>query len=205
MQRSEPDFSRRLNVSLRARVTLIVVITPEEERVVEQIKVVCERWDPPRQCIAWDSVEGFSVIVGNKNFLNQSRDPLTALDDLVKTGEDAVIVLKDFHEYWNNPPVKRRIRNFSQAFRYNRRHDRDRHPDTPGAGRDPRRGSNRAFPPADCSRAFGRPRHPACHKRHRLFAFPRWPGKDHPGRTWHDPQPGTPGILESHRDPWHAR
>ncbi|MGA9085210.1 MAG: AAA family ATPase [Methanoregula sp.] len=121
MQRSEPDFSRRLNVSLRARVTLIVVITPEEERVVEQIKVVCERWDPPRQCIAWDSVEGFSVIVGNKNFLNQSRDPLTALDDLVKTGEDAVIVLKDFHEYWNNPPVKRRIRNFSQAFRYNRR------------------------------------------------------------------------------------
>ena len=103
MQRSEPDFSRRLNVSLRARVTLIVVITPEEERVVEQIKVVCERWDPPRQCIAWDSVEGFSVIVGNKNFLNQSRDPLTALDDLVKTGEDAVIVLKDFHEYLEQP------------------------------------------------------------------------------------------------------
>jgi len=121
MQRSEPDFFRRLNVSLRARVTLIVVITPEEERVVEQIKDVCERWNPPRQCIAWDSVEGFSVIAGNKNFLNQSRDPLTALDDLVKTGEDAVIVLKDFHEYWNNPQVKRRIRNFSQAFRYNRR------------------------------------------------------------------------------------
>src|SRR5208337_1753236 len=109
------------NVSLRARVTLIVVITPEEERVVEQIKDVCERWDPTRQCIAWDSVDGFSVIVGNKNFLNQSRDPLTALDDLVKTGEDAVIVLKDFHEYWNTPQVKRRIRNFSQAFRYNRR------------------------------------------------------------------------------------
>ena len=58
---------------------------------------------PPRQCIAWDSVEGFSVIVGNKNFLNQSRDPLTALDDLVKTGEDAVIVLKDFHEYLEQP------------------------------------------------------------------------------------------------------
>jgi len=121
MQHAEPDFSRRLNVSLRARVTLIVVITPEEERVVSQIKGVCEKWDPPRQCIAWDSVDGFSVISGNKNFLNQSRDPLTALDDIVKTGEDAVIVLKDFHEYWNNPQVKRRIRNFSQAFRYNRR------------------------------------------------------------------------------------
>ncbi|MGA2121151.1 MAG: AAA family ATPase [Methanoregula sp.] len=121
MQLAEPDFSRRLNVSLRARVTLIVVITPEEERVVSQIREVCETWDPPRQCIAWDSVDGFSVIAGNKNFLNQSRDPLTALDDIVKTGDDAVIVLKDFHEFWNNPQVKRRIRNFSQQFRYNRR------------------------------------------------------------------------------------
>ena len=98
MQLTEPDFSRRLNVSLRARVTLIVVITPEEERVVSQIREVCERWDPPRQCIAWDSVDGFSIIVGNKDFLNQSRDPLTALDDIAKTGEDAVIILKDFHE-----------------------------------------------------------------------------------------------------------
>jgi len=121
VHRAEPDFSRRLDVSLRARVTLIVVITPEEERVVSQIQEVCERWDPPRQCVAWDSVDGFSVIAGNKNFMNQSKDPLTALDDIIKTSEDAVIVLKDFHEYWNNPQVKRRIRNFSQAFRYNRR------------------------------------------------------------------------------------
>jgi len=121
MQLAEPDFSRKLNISLRARVTLVVVITPEEERVVSQIREVCERWDPPRQCIAWDSVDGFSVIAGTRNFLNQSRDPLTALDDIVKTGDDAVIVFKDFHEYWNNPQVKRRIRNFSQAFRYNRR------------------------------------------------------------------------------------
>lgn len=121
MQLTEPDFSRQLNISLRARVTLIVVITPEEERAVSRIREVCESWDPPRQCIAWDSVDGFSVIAGAKNFPNQSRDPLTALDDIVKTGEDAVVILKDFHEYWNTPQVKRRIRNFSQEFRYNRR------------------------------------------------------------------------------------
>ncbi len=121
MQLTEPDFSRQLNISLRARVTLIVVITPEEERAVSRIREVCESWDPPRQCIAWDSVDGFSVIAGAKNFPNQSRDPLTALDDIVKTGQDAVVILKDFHEYWNTPQVKRRIRNFSQEFRYNRR------------------------------------------------------------------------------------
>ena len=52
MQMTEPDFSRRLNISLRARVTLIVVITSEEERAVSRIREVCESWDPPRQCIA---------------------------------------------------------------------------------------------------------------------------------------------------------
>lgn len=121
LQRTDTEFSRRLNISLRARVTLLVVITAEEERAVAQIREVCEIWDPPRQCIAWDSVDGFSVIAGTRTFPNQSRDPLTALDDIAKTSDDAVVVLKDFHEYWNNPQVKRRIRNFSQAFRYNRR------------------------------------------------------------------------------------
>ena len=120
-QYHEPDFAKRLNISLRARVTLMVVMTPEEERVISRIREVCETWEPPRQCITWDAVDGYAVIAGNKNFHTQSRDPLAALDDVQKTDENAVIVFKDFHEYWNNPQVKRRIRNFSQKFRYNRR------------------------------------------------------------------------------------
>jgi ATP-dependent 26S proteasome regulatory subunit len=121
MIQTEPDFARRLNISLRARVTLIVVMTPEEERVITQIKDVCDKWEPPRQCLAWDSVDGFCVVCGSKNILSQSHDPLSALDDIIKTDDNAVIVLKDFHEFWNNPMVKRKIRNFSQKFRYNRR------------------------------------------------------------------------------------
>jgi len=116
---TEPDFSRKLNISLRARETLVIVVTPEEERVLIQIKDVCERWEPVRQCLGWDSVEGFIVVAGNKNFLTPIRDPLAALDEVTKSDENAVIVLKDFHEFWNNPQVKRKIRNFSQKFRYN--------------------------------------------------------------------------------------
>ena len=121
MQQPEPDFSQRLNVSLRARVTLVVVMSPEEERVVSRIREVCDTWEPARQCITWDSADGFAVISGNRNFLTQSRDPLAALEDITKTDENAVIILKDFHEFWNNPQVKRRVRNLSQKFRYNRR------------------------------------------------------------------------------------
>jgi hypothetical protein len=121
MTRNEVDFSQRLNLSLRARITLIVVVTSEEERVLCQVKGVCDTWEPSRQCLAWDSVEGFKVVTGNRNFQTQSRDPMAALDDIAKSDESAVIVLKDFHEYWNNPLVKRKIRNFSQNFKYNRK------------------------------------------------------------------------------------
>ncbi|MFA4877482.1 MAG: AAA family ATPase [Methanoregula sp.] len=121
MQYTEPDFAKKLNISLRARVTLIVVMTPEEERVVSKIQEVCEGWEPSRQCITWDSVDGYQVIAGNRSFHATSRDPLAALDEIQKTDENAVIILKDFHEYWNNPQVKRKIRSFSQKFRYNRR------------------------------------------------------------------------------------
>jgi len=121
MQRTEPDFAKDLNIALRARVTLIVVMTPEEERVIAKVKEVCENWQPVRQCIAWDSVESFSIVCGNRNFPAQTKDPLAALDELAKTDENAVIVLKDFHEYWNNPQVRRRIKSLAQKFRYNRR------------------------------------------------------------------------------------
>ena len=117
----EADFGRRLNISLRARVTLIVVISPEEERVIARVRDVCEKWEPPRQCLTWDIVDGFCVIAGNKNFLSSAKDPLAALDDMGKTDENAIILLKDFHEFWNNPQVKRKIRNCAQKFRYNRR------------------------------------------------------------------------------------
>lgn len=118
---NEPDFKKRLDIALRARITLIVVISCEEERVISQIRDVCTRWDPPRQCLAWDIVEGFSVVSGSQACTAQSKDPLLALDDLAKTDENAVIVLKDYHEFWNNPQVKRKIRNCAQKFRYNRR------------------------------------------------------------------------------------
>jgi SpoVK/Ycf46/Vps4 family AAA+-type ATPase len=117
----EPDFKKRINIYLRARITLIIIVTHEEERVLEMVKEVCDQWTPPRQCLSWDIVDGFSAVSGVKSFNNSSRDLLLTLDDMNKTDENAVIVLKDFHDFWTNPPIKRKIRNFSQKFRYSRR------------------------------------------------------------------------------------
>ena len=119
--RGDMDFSKTFSISLRARVTLLVVITPEEERAVGRIKTVCAGWNPPRQCLTWNIVDGFTTIAGPEGFHSQSRDPVSALNDIGKSDENAVTVLLDFHEFWNNPQVKRTIRNLAQKFRYNRR------------------------------------------------------------------------------------
>ncbi len=117
----EPDFAGMLSVSLRARVTLMVVVTEEEERAVMQVQSVCTGWNPPRQCLVWNIVDGFTADRNGNGFSSQSRDPITVLENIGKSDENAVIVLLDFHEFWNNPQVKRMIRNLAQKSRYNRR------------------------------------------------------------------------------------
>lgn len=118
---ADPDLRHLINVYLRARITLIIVTTPEEERAVQLVRDVCEGWNPARQCLVWDTVDGFSVLTGNSAFSSPARDPLASLDEMQKSDDTAVIILKDFHEFWNNPAVKRKLRNYAQKFRYNRR------------------------------------------------------------------------------------
>ncbi len=115
-----PDFKTQINVALRARITLLAVITIEEERAIQLIREVCDSAHSPRQCIAWDIAEGFSVLSGRQT-PPQAKDPLQALDAMEKTDENAVIILKDFHEFWNNSQVKRKVRNFAQKFKFSRR------------------------------------------------------------------------------------
>jgi SpoVK/Ycf46/Vps4 family AAA+-type ATPase len=118
---TEQDFPARLGLALRARVTLLVIVSPEEERVISVAKGVCDGWNPPRPCIAWDNVEGFSLIAGKTCPVASPRDPLSALEEIAKADENAVFLLPDFHEYWNNPQVKRKLKNLSRKFRYDRR------------------------------------------------------------------------------------
>jgi len=116
----DADFKKQVDIALRARITLLVVVTIEEERVVQAMKEVCERWNPSRQCLLWDIADGFSVISGNRAAI-PAKDPLQALDAADKSDDNAVILLRDFHEFWNNPQVKRRLRNAAQKYKFSRR------------------------------------------------------------------------------------
>jgi len=113
------DFEEQLDIYLRARFTLIVLATVEEERAVQTVQALCER--AKRPALAWDAGDGFARLVG-RGTLPNARDPLTALDALLQSGEEnAVFVLKDFHDFWGDPRIKRKLRNAAQQLKQARK------------------------------------------------------------------------------------
>ncbi len=109
------NFKERLDIYLRARFTLIVLVTPEEERVLETIKTVCERTQRP--CQSWDAADGFQTLTG-KIAPPSARDPLTALEQVDKAGNNTLFVLKDFHEFWGDARIKRKLRSVVQRLKF---------------------------------------------------------------------------------------
>ncbi|MEN4012830.1 MAG: AAA family ATPase [Bellilinea sp.] len=113
-------IEEQLDLYLRARFTLLVFVTPEEERLLTTIQRVCEQTQ--RRLLSWDAADGFQLLTGNGN-LPSARDPLTALEqiDQADPSSAALFVLKDFHELWSNPQIKRKLRNVSHRLKFGKK------------------------------------------------------------------------------------
>ncbi len=111
-------FEPELDIYLRARFTLIVFVTSEEERALQAVKSVCER--TRRRCLTWDVAEGFQLLTG-AGALPSARDPMAALEQIDKSEDSAVFVLKDFHEIWPNPQIKRKLRGLVQRLKFSQK------------------------------------------------------------------------------------
>lgn len=112
-------FKKELNTYLRASISLIVVNTTEEERVIAGIRDVCNELG--RSCVAWDSADGFKSMGNIESRMDQTEDPLIALDNIQDHEESTVFILKDFHAFWSNSQVKRKLRNTAQKLKYSRK------------------------------------------------------------------------------------
>lgn len=112
-------FEQELDVYLRSRFTLIVLVTPEEERVLSVVKAVCDRAQRP--CLTWDVGDGFQSLTTWRGSLPSARDALTALEQIDKVDGDGLFVLKDFHDCWGNPLVKRKLRSVVQRLKFSKK------------------------------------------------------------------------------------
>jgi AAA+ superfamily predicted ATPase len=111
-----------LDVYLRARFTLVVLVTLEEERALEAVKAVCERLHRP--CLSWDLGDGFQALAGSPA-VPSARDPVSALEEIERAEGDGVFVLKDFHDCWAGGGAekrfKRKLRSVAQRLKFTRK------------------------------------------------------------------------------------
>lgn len=113
------SFTEQLETFLRARVTLVVIVTQEEERTLDAVKQVCQANHRP--CVAWDVADGFSGETNQPKLGAPAKDPLMALQQIEKTDLGIVFVLKDFHEFWKTPQVKRHLRNLARKLQFTKK------------------------------------------------------------------------------------
>ena len=103
-----------IEVLLRAKYPLIYVVSPEEARVERAIKDVGLRRG--RKFVTWSITEGF---VGSEhdNFTD-SKDPLRALEEILKFESKALFVLRDYHPFLKDPTIVRRLRDLGKELKF---------------------------------------------------------------------------------------
>ncbi|MEW6418552.1 MAG: AAA family ATPase [Nitrospirota bacterium] len=117
----QTQFQEELILYFKARVTLIYIVSQEEERVLKEIVSACE--SDGRPVYAWDISDGFVPLTKSAGRVDRpAKDPITALDLIQNIKEDAVFVLKDFHCLWEkNPQVIRKIKNLTQLLKQSKK------------------------------------------------------------------------------------
>jgi SpoVK/Ycf46/Vps4 family AAA+-type ATPase len=125
------DIDVEIEKMIRANYNVVVVMTSEEGRAVSIVNRVCEKnldKDPRdkktgkgRLLATWDLADGFKQIFPSTDDnaftaegIAPNADPVNALKVIEKYNGAAVFVLKDFHEFWEMPIVKRKLRNLAQ-------------------------------------------------------------------------------------------
>ncbi|HIE52004.1 MAG TPA: AAA family ATPase [Armatimonadetes bacterium] len=103
-----------LEVLVRARYSLVYVVSWEEQRVLSVVEEVAERLR--KKVIRWSVTEGMEGEADAAPGDEEAR-ALAALDYVIKSYEPALFVLLDFHPYLKSPKVVRRLREVARELK----------------------------------------------------------------------------------------
>ncbi|PIY18584.1 AAA family ATPase, partial [Candidatus Desantisbacteria bacterium CG_4_10_14_3_um_filter_40_18] len=113
------DFKQEMEIYLRSKFTVIWVVTYEEERLIDDLKELCEKNN--RMLATWDVAAFFQGVVNVSGSLPDAHDPKTVLEAINKANKDrsSVFLLKDFHACLDKQvQLIRQFRNLSQQLKY---------------------------------------------------------------------------------------
>ncbi|MGI6460403.1 MAG: AAA family ATPase [Candidatus Hydrogenedentales bacterium] len=108
-------FSEELDRLIRARYTLLYVVTWEEDRALRILMRLAESQRKP--LYEWSITNGLRCIhgEGSPRGGSRTRDALQMLNEVLQKDGPAIYVLKDFHAYLEAPEMIRQIRDLGSA------------------------------------------------------------------------------------------
>jgi AAA+ superfamily predicted ATPase len=109
-----PRFVSDLDTLIRARYPLVYLVSWEEQRLDAVLQDVAQHHG--KALFHWSATRGLRRIQGTRSVPvnEQSREPLDVLSVVGKLNEAALVVLKDFHPYLDDPKVVRAVRELAQ-------------------------------------------------------------------------------------------
>lgn len=98
------DLIREISLYIKARYPIIYLVTPEENRAERLVKSTADA--NKKDCFFWSATEGFY----NTDKFRGKTDPASALNAILKYTEPGLFVLKDFHAFFEDKFVVRKLR-----------------------------------------------------------------------------------------------
>ena len=97
-----------LDVYIRARYALLWVVTPEEQRAIQELEALAEEQRKP--LYIWSTTAGVTNSATPQRSDTSKRDPLALLSAILDDRESGIWVLRDFHPFLRDHTVVRRLR-----------------------------------------------------------------------------------------------
>ena len=99
---------QELDLYIRARYPLLWVVTPEEQRALQEIEALAQSQRKP--IYVWSVTTGLVNLAAPQRADTGKRDPLPLLTHILDAPEGGIWVLRDFHPYLRDHGVVRRLR-----------------------------------------------------------------------------------------------
>lgn len=107
------EINVEIETLIRARYPIIYIVTWEEKRVEEALREVAA--NRGKKMYTWSVTQGMGVNAAMRD--DSTREPLSALDYVMESRDQAIFVLKDFHSYINENSTVRRLRDLVHALK----------------------------------------------------------------------------------------
>ena len=110
-----PPFVRELDTLVRARYPLVYLVSWEEQRLDGILAELARAHG--KTLFTWSITRGMRREGSGRGPAPEARDPVEAITAIEKLADPALVVLKDFHPFLNDPSVIRAMRELAHALK----------------------------------------------------------------------------------------